>query len=132
VFDGSPPCHVRLIAEGMEETNSNLESFVQAHPDLFQCDVFIVADMGNLKVGQPALTTTLRGDVACIVTLRAFAPLGGVRRTDPGRDDGAGQAARHLHDADGNVAVEGVSSFDWDGLDFSEEDLRAGADRLDP
>jgi acetylornithine deacetylase/succinyl-diaminopimelate desuccinylase-like protein len=33
-----------------------------------------------------------------------------------------------LHDADGNVAVEGVSSFDWDGLDFSEEDLRTGAD----
>jgi hypothetical protein len=33
-----------------------------------------------------------------------------------------------LHDADGNAAVEGVSSFDWDGLDLSEEDLRTGAD----
>jgi hypothetical protein len=28
--------------------------------------------MGNLKVGQPTLTTTLRGDVACIVTVRTL------------------------------------------------------------
>ncbi len=28
VFDGKPPCTVKLIVEGMEETNSNLEAFV--------------------------------------------------------------------------------------------------------
>jgi len=33
-----------------------------------------------------------------------------------------------LHDADGSVAVEGVSSFDWGRLDFLRGDLRAGAD----
>jgi hypothetical protein len=31
-----------------------------------------------------------------------------------------------LHDADGNVAVEGVSSFDWGRLDFSEETCAPG------
>jgi acetylornithine deacetylase/succinyl-diaminopimelate desuccinylase-like protein len=36
-----------------------------------------------------------------------------------------------LHDENGDVAVEGVSSFEWDGMDFSEQDLRAGADMLD-
>jgi acetylornithine deacetylase/succinyl-diaminopimelate desuccinylase-like protein len=36
-----------------------------------------------------------------------------------------------LHDDDGNVAVEGVSSFEWEGMDFSEQDLRAGADMVD-
>jgi hypothetical protein len=50
-FDSTPPCHVKLIVEGMEETNSNLEAFVEAHPHLFQCDAFLAADMGNLKVG---------------------------------------------------------------------------------
>ena len=72
VFDGQPPCTVRLIVEGMEETESNLEAFVDAHPELFDCDVFIVCDMGNLRVGEPVLTTALRGDVACIVTVRTL------------------------------------------------------------
>ena len=54
----------------MEETESNLEAFVEAHPELFACDLFVVCDMGNLEVGEPALTTALRGDVACIVTVQ--------------------------------------------------------------
>jgi acetylornithine deacetylase/succinyl-diaminopimelate desuccinylase-like protein len=131
VFDGAPPCHLKLIVEGMEETNSNLEAFVRAHPDLFQCDVFIVADMGNLKVGQPTLTTTLRGDVACIVTVRTLQhPLhsGIFGGPTPDAMMALAKLLATLHDAAGNVAVEGVSSFDWDGLDFSEEDLRTGAD----
>ena len=73
VFDGQPPCTVRLIVEGMEETNSNLEAFVEANPALFACDLFVICDMGNLKVGEPALTTTLRGDVACVVTVATLA-----------------------------------------------------------
>ena len=56
----------------MEETESNLEPFVDAHPDLFDCDLFIVCDMGNLRVGEPVLTTALRGDVACVVTVRTL------------------------------------------------------------
>jgi acetylornithine deacetylase/succinyl-diaminopimelate desuccinylase-like protein len=35
-----------------------------------------------------------------------------------------------LHDDDGNVAIEGVSSFAWDGTDVSAEEFRAGADLL--
>jgi acetylornithine deacetylase/succinyl-diaminopimelate desuccinylase-like protein len=49
VFDGTPPCTVRLILEGMEETDSNLEAFVEANPELFACDTFVVCDMGNLR-----------------------------------------------------------------------------------
>jgi acetylornithine deacetylase/succinyl-diaminopimelate desuccinylase-like protein len=130
-FGGSPPCHLKLIVEGMEETNSNLEAFVRTHPDLFQCDVFVIADMGNLKVGEPTLTTTLRGDVACVVTVRTLQhPLhsGIFGGPTPDAMMALARLLATLHDADGNVAVEGVSSFDWDGLDFSEEDLRAGAD----
>ena len=32
LFDGRLPCTVKLILEGMEETDSNLEAFVEAHP----------------------------------------------------------------------------------------------------
>jgi acetylornithine deacetylase/succinyl-diaminopimelate desuccinylase-like protein len=55
LFDGKPPCKLKLILEGMEETDSNLEAFVEANPQLFACDLFIVCDMGNLRVGEPTL-----------------------------------------------------------------------------
>ncbi len=96
VFDGKPPCTVKLILEGMEETESNLEAFVEAHPELFACDLFIICDMGNLRVGEPVLTTALRGDVACVVTVRTLEhplALRRVRRPGARRDDGARAAA---------------------------------------
>jgi acetylornithine deacetylase/succinyl-diaminopimelate desuccinylase-like protein len=133
-FEGSLPCTVKLIVEGMEETNSNLEAFVAAAPDLFDCDLFIVCDMGNLAVGEPTLTTTLRGDVACVVTLRTLEhPLhsGVFGGPTPDAMMSLAKLLSTLQDADGNVAVEGVSSFEWEGMDFSEQDLRAGADMVD-
>jgi acetylornithine deacetylase/succinyl-diaminopimelate desuccinylase-like protein len=133
-LQGSPPCTIKVIFEGMEETNSNLETFVEAHPDLFACDLFVVCDMGNLEVGEPTLTTTLRGDVACVVTVKTLEhPLhsGVFGGPVPDAMMALAQLLATLHDENGNVAVEGVSSFEWDGMDFSEDDLRAGADMLD-
>ena len=133
-FEGSPPCTIKLIVEGMEETSSNLEPFVEAHPDLFGCDLFVVCDMGNLEAGEPTLTTTLRGDVACVVTVKTLEhPLhsGVFGGPVPDAMMALARLLATLHDDQGNVAVDGVTSFDWDGMDFGEEDLRAGADMLD-
>ncbi len=134
VFDGTPPCTVKLVIEGMEETNSNLEAFVEANPELFACDLFIVCDMGNLRVGEPTLTTTLRGDVACVVTVSTLEhPLHSGVFGGPAPDAMMAMARllASLHDDAGNVAVEGVSRFDWDGVDFSADDFKSGADLLD-
>jgi acetylornithine deacetylase/succinyl-diaminopimelate desuccinylase-like protein len=133
LFDGKPPCTVKLILEGMEETDSNLEAFVEAHPELFACDLFVVCDMGNLRVGEPTLTTTLRGEVVCVVTLRTLQhPLHSGEFGGPAPDAmmALARLLATLHDQDGNVAVEGVSSFAWDGTDIAAEDFRAGADLL--
>jgi acetylornithine deacetylase/succinyl-diaminopimelate desuccinylase-like protein len=133
VFDSKPPCTVRLILEGMEETESNLEAFVQTHPELFACDVFVVCDMGNLRPGAPALTTSLRGEVVCVVTLRTLEhPLhsgefGGVA---PDAMLALIRLLATLHDEEGNVAIDGVSSFAWPGADLSDEEFRASADLL--
>lgn len=134
VFDGRPPCTVKLILEGMEETESNLEAFVEAHPELFQCDVFIVCDMGNLTVGEPVLTTALRGDVACVVSVRTLQhPLHSGVFGGPAPDAmiALARLLATLHDNDGNVAVEGVTRDEWTGADMSPEDFRAGADLAD-
>jgi acetylornithine deacetylase/succinyl-diaminopimelate desuccinylase-like protein len=132
VFDGRPPCTVRLILEGMEETESNLEAFVEANPALFACDLFIIADMGNLRVGEPALTTALRGDVACVVTVRTLEhPLHSGVFGGPAPDAmmALARLLATLHDDDG--AVEGVSTVPWNGADLGEDDFRSSADVLD-
>jgi len=134
VFDGQPPCTVKLILEGMEETESNLEAFVEAHPELFACDLFVICDMGNLRVGEPALTTALRGDVACVVTVRTLEhPLHSGVFGGPAPDAmmALARLLSTLHDDDGNVAVAGTSTTTWDGADLTEDDFRSSADVLD-
>jgi acetylornithine deacetylase/succinyl-diaminopimelate desuccinylase-like protein len=134
VFEGRPPCTVKLVLEGMEETESNLEAFVEAHPELFQCDVFVVCDMGNLAVGEPVLTTALRGDVACVVTVRTLQhPLHSGVFGGPAPDAmmALARLLATLHDDEGNVAVEGVSRGEWTGADLSADDFEASADLLD-
>jgi len=134
IFDGRPPCTVKLILEGMEETESNLEAFVEAHPELFDCDLFVVCDMGNLHVGEPVLTTALRGDVACIVTVRTLEhPLhsGVFGGPVPDAMMALARLLATLHDDNGDVAVEGVSTGTWDGADMTTEELRSSADMLD-
>jgi acetylornithine deacetylase/succinyl-diaminopimelate desuccinylase-like protein len=133
-FDRRPPCTVKLIVEGMEETESNLAAFVEANPALFDCDVFVVCDMGNLRVGEPTLTTALRGDVACIVTVRTLDhPLHSGEFGGPAPDAmiALARLLASLHDDKGNVAVEGVSRFEWRGADLSAEGFRASAAILD-
>ena len=134
VFDGKPPCTVKLILEGMEETESNLEAFVEAHPELFACDLFVICDMGNLRVGEPALTTALRGDVACVVTVRTLDhPLHSGVFGGPAPDAmmALARLLSTLHDDVGDIAVEGVSTGVWDGEDLTPEDFRSSADVLD-
>jgi acetylornithine deacetylase/succinyl-diaminopimelate desuccinylase-like protein len=133
VFDGHPPCTVKLILEGMEETESNLEAFVEAHPGLFDCDLFVVCDMGNLRVGEPVLTTALRGDVACIATVSTLEhPLhsGVFGGPVPDAMMSLARLLSTLHDDNGDVAVAGVTTGSWDGADMSVEDLQASADML--
>ena len=134
-FDSKPPCTVRLIVEGMEETNSNLEAFVEATPDLFAgVDLFVICDMGNLRVGEPVLTTTLRGDVACVVTVRTLEhPLHSGVFGGPAPDAmiALARLLASLHDDDGNVAVDGVSRFAWEGVDMTNDEFASSADLLD-
>jgi acetylornithine deacetylase/succinyl-diaminopimelate desuccinylase-like protein len=133
VFDGAPPCTLRLILEGMEETESNLEAFVEAHPDLFECDLFVICDMGNLRVGEPVLTTALRGDVACVVTVRTLDhPLHSGVFGGPAPDAmmALARLLSTLHDDQGNVAGRGVSRGTWTGEDLGADDFRSSADVL--
>jgi acetylornithine deacetylase/succinyl-diaminopimelate desuccinylase-like protein len=134
VFDGALPVGVKILVEGEEETVSHLETYVEEHPELFECDAFVIADMGNLAVGRPALTTALRGDVACTVTVRTLD-----HPVHSGLFGGAAPDAlvalirilATLHDDTGDTVVPGVTTRQWDGADLDEQVFRESAGLLD-
>jgi len=134
VFDGKPPVNVKIILEGEEETVSHLETFVENNPELFDCDVFIIADMGNLKVGEPILTTALRGDVSCTVEVRTLdhalhsGVFGGPA---PDALMALIRMCASLVDEEGTVAVPDVDAFEWPGADLPADVFRANAGMLD-
>lgn len=129
-FDGNPPIGVTVVLEGEEETVSHLEAFVAANPERFRADCMIVADMGNLVVGDPVLSVGLRGDVKAIIEVRTLD-----NPVHSGLFGGAAPDAlmalvkvlSAITDDDGICVVPGISSFEWEGADYSEEMLRSNA-----
>ncbi|NNC11636.1 M20/M25/M40 family metallo-hydrolase [Planctomonas sp. JC2975] len=127
------PCRIKILVEGEEETISHLEAFVEANPELFECDAAVIADIGGQEVGRAGLTTALRGDVACTLTVRTLA-----NPVHSGMFGGAAPDAMTamirildtLHDDDGNTVIDGVDSGSWDGAAMDEPVYREGSSIL--
>ncbi len=134
VFGGKPPVGVKVIIEGEEETLSQLEAFVEKHPDMFKADCMIVADMGNIECGQPVLTTMLRGHVQCIVEVRTLDhPLHSGVFGGPAPDAFVSliRLLNSLWDERGNTVVPGLEGFDWPGAEYPEPLFREMCGMLD-
>ncbi|KAA2258034.1 M20/M25/M40 family metallo-hydrolase [Solihabitans fulvus] len=132
-FEGAPPVGIRILIEGEEETISHLEEFVEANPELVRCDAFVIADMGNVTVGEPALTTALRGDVSATVRVRTLGSAvhsGLFGGPAPDALTALARILATLHDEAGDVAVAGVRSYPWSDGDFPAEDFRSSAGLL--
>ncbi|OPX65338.1 MULTISPECIES: M20/M25/M40 family metallo-hydrolase [unclassified Methanoregula] len=130
VFDGKPPVGVKVIIEGEEETAGHLEEFAGAHPDLFRCDLFVVADTGNITAGDPVLTTTLRGVVSCIIKVRTLdhaVHSGSFGGPAPDALVALIRILSTLHDPQGNVAVKGLRESPAGTAEYPEELFRQNA-----
>lgn len=133
-FNGKPPCTIRLVVEGEEETGSHIEAFVEEHPEMFASDLFLITDSGPAKVGKPSIGTGLRGTVATTVSVRTLP-----NALHSGLFGGAAPDAlfvlMHTLDAmfddTGATVVPGLHSFHWDGAEVSEADVRKNAGVLD-
>ena len=134
LLGSAPPVGIKVLIEGEEETISHLEDFVDANPALFDCDAFVIADMGNLAVGRPALTTALRGEVSCTIRVRTLhhaAHSGVFGGAAPDALIALIKILATLHDDQGNTVVPGVSGYDWPGADFDEAVYRESAGLLE-
>ncbi len=132
-FDGKPPVSLKIVIEGEEETDSHLDEYVLKNPEPFQADVIVVGDIGNWQVGEPTLTTTLRGLAVCTVEVKTLRnPVHSGMFGGPAPD--ALLVLIHLlaklHDEAGNVAVEGLPAISWAGMDYPEDVYRETAGML--
>jgi acetylornithine deacetylase/succinyl-diaminopimelate desuccinylase-like protein len=127
----APPVGVSVLVEGEEEIGSpTLAAFLAEYADLLAADVIVIADSGNWAIGVPALTTSLRGFADCRVEVRTLdhgvhsGMWGGIA---PDALTVLSRLLATLHDAAGNVAVEGIAIGQAGDLDYPEDRIRSEA-----
>jgi acetylornithine deacetylase/succinyl-diaminopimelate desuccinylase-like protein len=126
---------VTFFFEGEEEAGSpTFRTFLETHRELLRADVIVVADSSNWKVGVPALTTSLRGLVDGTIEVQVLdhavhsGMFGGPVLDAPTL---LSRLIATLHDAEGNVAIDGLVSYDNAGVDLTEAEYRADSSVLD-
>jgi cysteinylglycine-S-conjugate dipeptidase len=127
-FGPDLPVGVVLFIEGEEEFGSeSLEELLRTHRDTLAADVIVIADSGNWDIGQPALTTSLRGIVNTFVEVRTLN-----HAVHSGMFGGAvpdalmtlSRLIASLHDDAGDVAVAGLVRKEAAPLDYPEDRFR--------
>ncbi len=135
VFDGTPPVGVKLFIEGEEEIGSpSMPALLDAYPDELTADVYVIADSVNWAVGQPSLTTTLRGVVDATVhvsTLETGLHSGQFGGVVPDALTSLCRLLATLHDERGNVAIEGLVQSPGPSLEYPLDRLREETGVLD-
>ena len=132
---GRLPVGVTVFVEGEEEIGSDsLATILQRQGDKLRADAIVLADSTNWAIGEPALTTTLRGLIRVVVTVTTL---------DHGIHSGMFGGAvpdaitplirtlASLHDDAGDMAVAGLRSGTASDLDFDEARLREESGLLD-
>lgn len=133
---GSAPVGVKVLVEGAEEQGTGgLERFVASAPQMLQADVVLVCDAGNIAVGVPTLTTTLRGiaNVRLTVSTLAGAMHSGMfGGPAPDALIALTRMLATLHDERGDVAIPGLGQTrDWQGAEYPAQRFRADCGVLD-
>jgi cysteinylglycine-S-conjugate dipeptidase len=121
-----------VFIEGEEEYGSrSFAAFLEDNRDMLSADVIIVADSDNWDVDTPAVTVALRGNVAFRLTVRTLQHASHSGMYGGAAPDAMLAAIRLLGtfwDADGTVAVEGLTTADLEVPDtLDEDDLRRDA-----
>jgi acetylornithine deacetylase/succinyl-diaminopimelate desuccinylase-like protein len=126
------PLNVKLVGEGSEEQGTGgLEQFVPKNPDLLRADAILVCDTGNVAVGVPTLTTSLRGMARVWVTVRTLRSAVHSGMYGGAAPDALAALIRMLatlRDDAGNTTVRGLDSTQaWSGAAYPAEQFRKDA-----
>ncbi|MDO4610738.1 dipeptidase [Corynebacterium sp.] len=127
---------LRIVVEGSEERGSaGLHDLIATRPELFQADVILIADVGNVAVGEPTLITTLRGSADVDVrvdTLRGPVHSGMFGGPAPDALAALMRLLDSLRDEAGATAIDGLDCAQtWEGGQYDPETFRGDAGVLD-
>jgi acetylornithine deacetylase/succinyl-diaminopimelate desuccinylase-like protein len=134
------PVSLKLIVDGAPQLRADgltavMAAVMAADPDLLRADAILICDAGNVAVGVPAVTTSLRGVANVVVTASALsAPVHSGRFGGPTPDALAAliQMLATLRDVKGNTTVRGLySGQKWTGAEYRGERLRHDAQVLE-
>jgi acetylornithine deacetylase/succinyl-diaminopimelate desuccinylase-like protein len=134
-FGDHLPLGVVVFVEGEEEYGSDsLDALIETHIEELRSDVIVIADSGNWDIGQPALTTSLRGLVNLFVevkVLKSAVHSGTFGGAVPDALTTLSRLLSTLHDDDGEVAVDGLVGREGASVDYPEDRFRHEAGVLD-
>lgn len=134
-FGDQLPVGVVVFVEGEEEYGSDsLGDIIAAHLEELRSDVIVIADSGNWDIGQPALTTSLRGMVDLFAEVRVLKSAVHSGMFGGAVPDALMVLARllsTLHDDVGEVAVAGLIRGESASVDYPEYRFRHEAGVLD-
>src|SRR2546423_5081784 len=129
------PVGVVVFVEGEEEYGSDsLGDIIAAHLEELRSDVIVIADSGNWEIGQPALTTSLRGIVNLLAEVRVLKSAvhsGVFGGAIPDALMVLSRLLSTLHDDAGEVAVEGLIGRAGASVDYPEDRFRREGGVLD-
>ncbi|MGB3374317.1 MAG: dipeptidase [Microbacterium sp.] len=125
---------VALFIEGEEEYGSrSFARFLRDNAEALRADAIVVADSGNLDSETPGLTVSLRGNARFTLRVRTLehaSHSGMFGGAVPDAMMAAVTLLATLWDAEGAVAVEGMTSREGSTPDYTEETLRDEAGLL--
>ncbi|MEU4163936.1 dipeptidase [Actinoplanes sp. NPDC026670] len=134
-FGDQLPVGVVVFVEGEEEYGSDsLDTIIHEHLEELRSDVIVIADSGNWDIGQPALTTSLRGLVnlfAEVKVLKSAVHSGMFGGPVPDALITLARLLSTLHDDDGEVAVAGLVGREGASVDYPADRFRSEAGILD-
>ncbi len=130
------PVNIRIFIEGEEEIGSpTMSDFIEQNRDALEADVIVIADSGNVKIGVPTVTTTLRGLVDAIIEVdQPMRPIhsgvgGGVV---PDAFMVLSRIITSFHNEKGELMIEGLTSTDMQVTELEESFIKKmlGSDEI--
>ena len=122
------PVNIKVFIEGEEEIGSPcMAEFLDEYQDDLEADVIIIADSGNIKIGTPTVTTSLRGLVDGVIVVEqpmraVHSGLGGGVVTDAFMV--LSKIIASFHNEKGELQIEGLTSSDMEVLELEEKDIK--------